>query len=228
MSMSEVVTLRSGFAIFLPCWHLYSRQLQRSFEISGGEIHNATDWLLTLVACALVNCDLKMSMAKLSSDLLSLAGEYAVASELCRRGLYSQLTLGNHKRTDILIETDLKMFRIQVKAKQGGQWPAVSGLSRKDDFLVLVDFAAKGVADREDFYILDLNDWLQIIAEESKKPEARIDEENKVKYVRQKDGKEYVDWRGVNIIPSRVSHCKEEWLKILSRIDPEKTEAKSK
>ena len=57
-------------------------------------------------------------MGKLSSELLSLAGEYAVASELCRRGLYSQLTLGHHKRTDILIETELKMFRIQVKANR--------------------------------------------------------------------------------------------------------------
>src|SRR6185436_16469118 len=94
----------------------------------------------------------------------------------------------------------------------------------KDDFLVLVDFGAKDVGEREDFYILDLNDWLQIIAEESKKPEARVDEENKVKYVRQKDGKEYVDWRGVNIVPSRIAHCKDEWQKILSRIDPQKTE----
>jgi hypothetical protein len=167
-------------------------------------------------------------MPKLSSELLSLAGEYAVASELCRRGLYSQLTLGNHKRTDILIENDLTMFRIQVKAKQGGQWPAVSGIFRKDDFLILVDFAAKDIGEREDFYVLDLNDWKWIVAEESKKPEARIDKENRVVYVRQKDGKEYIDWHGVNIVPSRVVHCKEEWQKILTRIDPKDTEAQSK
>jgi hypothetical protein len=34
-----------------------------------------------------------------SKELVGLAGEYAVASELCRRGYYSQLTLGNHKKT---------------------------------------------------------------------------------------------------------------------------------
>ena len=82
-------------------------------------------------------------MLKLPKEVLSLAGEYAVASELCRRGLYSQLTLGNHKRTDILVETEFRMFRIQVKAKQIGEWPSVSGLYRQDDFLILVDFVGK-------------------------------------------------------------------------------------
>jgi len=165
-------------------------------------------------------------MPKLSTELLSLAGEYAVASELCWRGLYSQLTLGNHKRTDILIETELKMFRIQVKAKQGGRWPAVSGLFRTDDFLVLVDLAASDLGTRPDFYVLNLQDWLQIIAETSRKPEARIDQQNKVTYVREKDGKSSVDWKGVNIVPSKVIHCKDQWQKIISRIEPEKTEAK--
>ena len=33
-----------------------------------------------------------------------MAGEYAVASELCRRGHYAQLTLGHHKKTDLLVE----------------------------------------------------------------------------------------------------------------------------
>lgn len=41
---------------------------------------------------------------KLSKELLGLAGEYAVASELCKRGMYAQLTLGSHKHTDILIQ----------------------------------------------------------------------------------------------------------------------------
>jgi hypothetical protein len=165
-------------------------------------------------------------MSKLSTELLSLAGEYAVASELCRRGLYSQLTLGNHKRTDILIETESKMFRIQVKAKQAGQWPAVSGIVRSEDFLVLVDFASRGVETSPDFYILSLDDWLSITAEESTKPEARIDEKNRVTYVRQREGQPYVDWSGVNMLPARVAHCKGQWQKILSRIDPVKTEAK--
>lgn len=31
-------------------------------------------------------------MSKLSKEALGLAGEYAVASELCRRGCYAQLS----------------------------------------------------------------------------------------------------------------------------------------
>jgi hypothetical protein len=64
---------------------------------------------------------------KLSTELLNLAGEYAVASELCRRGVYSQLTLGHHKRTDILVEKDNTLARIQVKTKQTREWPGISG-----------------------------------------------------------------------------------------------------
>lgn len=66
--------------------------------------------------------------AKLLKELLGLAGEYAVASELCKRGMYAQLTLGSHKHTDILIETETRMLRISVKTKQSHEWPSISGL----------------------------------------------------------------------------------------------------
>src|SRR5258708_39851365 len=104
--------------------------------------------------------------ATLSKELLGLAGEYAVASELCRRGVYAQLTLGNHKQTDILVETEDHMLRVSVKAKQGNEWPSIAGLSRSDDFLILVDFTGKSDdMGRPDFYILDLVDWKQLIQE---------------------------------------------------------------
>jgi hypothetical protein len=45
-----------------------------------------------------------VDLVKLSKESVGLAGEYAVASELCRRGHYAQLTLGSHKKTDILVE----------------------------------------------------------------------------------------------------------------------------
>lgn len=60
---------------------------------------------------------------KISKDILGLAAEFAVASELCRRNIYAQLTLGFRKRTDILVETERGMSRIQVKGKQGKEWP---------------------------------------------------------------------------------------------------------
>ena len=54
-------------------------------------------------------------------ETLGLAAEFAVASELCRWGLYAQLTLGNKKRTDLLVhnEETNTFLRIEVKAKQG-------------------------------------------------------------------------------------------------------------
>jgi hypothetical protein len=57
----------------------------------------------------------------ISREAIGLAGEYAVAFELCRRGFYAQLTLGNHKKTDILVETSRRLFRVSVKAKTGSQ-----------------------------------------------------------------------------------------------------------
>src|SRR5258708_28183458 len=103
--------------------------------------------------------------AKGCKELHGLAGECAVASELCRRGVYAQLTLGNHKQTDILVETKDHMLRISVKAKQGNEWPSIGGISRRDDFLVLVDLKEKFDKDRPDFYILGLDDWNQLIQE---------------------------------------------------------------
>jgi hypothetical protein len=106
------------------------------------------------------------TVAKLTKEMLSLAGEYAVASELCRRGLYSQLTLGNHKRTDILVETETRMIRVSVKAKQGNEWPSISGPVRDDDFLVFVDFASKAAGDNLDFFILSKDDGSEVVKQE--------------------------------------------------------------
>jgi hypothetical protein len=145
--------------------------------------------------------------AKLTKELLGLAGEYAVASELCRRGLYAQLTLGHHKQTDVLVETEQRVLRLSIKAKQVNEWPSVSGLYRPDDFLVLVDFEGKAVTDRPDFYVLGLEDWLQMVAEERKRePRILVDDENRITWP---DG-----WRGVNIRVDRVLHAKEQWHKI--------------
>jgi hypothetical protein len=61
---------------------------------------------------------------KLNKESVGLAGEYAVASELCRRGHYAQLTLGHHKKTDLVVETESgesgAIFRrVSVKSKSG-------------------------------------------------------------------------------------------------------------
>jgi len=148
-------------------------------------------------------------MEKLSRELLGLSGEYAVASELCRRGLYAQLTLGHHKQTDILIESAQQMVRIQVKAKQSSEWPAVSGLYKEEDILVLVDYQKKEVDERPDFYILNLKDWKALIEEEKDRIQGvHIDKSTWT--ITYPDG-----WKGLNIIPAKVNNCRERWDKIV-------------
>jgi hypothetical protein len=155
-------------------------------------------------------------MEKLSKELLGLAGEYGVASELCKRGFYAQLTLGHHKRTDILIETDTRMLRLQVKARQGSEWPSVSGLHRPDDLLILVNFTRKELLARPDFYVLTLTDWLRLVSrEQERRPDIAVDSQNRVSYP---DG-----WRGLNIKLDHVQDCKERWDKITAIINPNET-----
>ncbi len=108
-------------------------------------------------------------MEKIPKDLLGLAAEYAVASELCKRNIYAQLTLGHRKRTDILIETEKAMGRIQVKSKQERQWPFCGGIDGKNIVLVFVDFEHKKVNDRPDFYILTVEDWKSLLKTEDVK-----------------------------------------------------------
>jgi hypothetical protein len=140
---------------------------------------------------------------------LSLAGEYAVASELCRRGFYAQVTLGRLKRTDLLVydqESDREL-RIEVKSKQGRVWPGIKGITGSNAFLVFVDFEKKK-PDRADFYILNVSDWRRYI-NKYVRPEGRgvrIDENYCPTW---KDG--YI---GTSVKPNEISKHKEAWDKL--------------
>lgn len=98
----------------------------------------------------------------IDKGILGIAGEFAVASELCRRNIYAQLTLGNQKRTDLLVYKGDSYVRIEVKAKQGREWPNCKGVTG-DAFLVFVDFAQRGEGDRPDFYVLTADHWKSIM-----------------------------------------------------------------
>lgn len=142
------------------------------------------------------------------TELLGLAGEYFVASELCRRGLYAHLTLGRHKRADVLVECESGFARVQVKSKQQSEWPSVQGVSRKNDFLILVDFEGKRESQDPDVYVLNAQDWKMIVeAYKNKWPEVEITVDLRVK---NPDG-----WGGVNLKVSDVAHCKSAWLKLV-------------
>lgn len=98
-----------------------------------------------------------------ASETIGLAGEYAVAAELCRRGVYCQLTLGNRKKTDLLVETSERLFRVSVKAKQKQSWPRVSGIWQPGDLLVFVDYKSKEITTPPDFYVLNVAAWKKVV-----------------------------------------------------------------
>jgi len=150
----------------------------------------------------------------ISRETLSLAGEFAVASELCRQGMYAQLTLGLRKRTDILIQTETAMLRVQVKTKQGNVW-VCSGISGEDIILVLVDYANKQPDQRPDFYILTTSDWADFlevpwVKERIAEGIVKIDNENRP--IWHSKGKS--TFRGFQVEPEDIITHKERWGKI--------------
>ena len=155
-------------------------------------------------------------MAKIERDMLSIAAEFAVASELGRRNIYAQPTFGHLKKTDLLIMGNGgKLLKIEAKGKQGKQWPNCKGIPDNNSVMVLVDFAHKTDKDRPDFYVLTLDDWLAFVKNLIRKhPGKRIelDSENVPVWNDQvKGGKPY---RGTGIDVSDVAQHKEKWEKI--------------
>ncbi len=155
--------------------------------------------------------DKRMTVDK---STLSLAGEFAVASELCRRGIYAQLTLGLRKRTDLLIDApaETKMLRIQVKTKKVKNWPFCKGIFGEDIILVFVDYQKKSGEERPDFYILTSQDWETMVKKELSdkisQGQVRLDEHNCPTFVGRKTS------QGMDVFPEQISEYKERWEKI--------------
>lgn len=149
---------------------------------------------------------------KADIEATGLAGEYAVASELCRRGLYAQLTLGNHKKTDLLVEAGENLFRVSVKAKTGRQWPKVKGIWAHGDLIVFVDFLGKSDKERPDFYVLGVDQWKKVVKSITESPrgaKSKIDKENTVywdPWVGHPKG-----WQGCAINVSDIAAFKDAW-----------------
>ncbi len=150
---------------------------------------------------------------KISASALNLAAEFAVASELCRRNIYAQLTLGHQKRADLLIFSEgHEMLRIEVKGKQGRTWPNCTGVYGKNVILVFVDFAGKSELERPDFYVLAVGDWIDLAKQEiANHPKNRIklDEHNVPVWIDQvKNGQPY---KGIDVKPDHIQSHKEKW-----------------
>ena len=162
---------------------------------------------------------------KIERHTLSLAAEYAVASELCRRGIYAQLTLGNLKRTDLLIFAEGGgVAKIEVKAKQGRAWPSCKGIFEKGAFLVFVDYFRKDLHDRPDFYVLSVRSWQSCVKRQIKRIKER-DPRKRVEISREnslvlpdrimRSGR---PWTGMAVTPTLISHHKENWTRILKAV----------
>lgn len=149
------------------------------------------------------------TVPKIPRETLGLAGEFSVASELCKRGIYAQLTLGNRKRTDLLVDNGLDVLRVEVKSKQGPEWPGVKGISRDDAIIVFVDFAEKASLQRPDFYILTFKDWKALVRKKFREQPTGSVELNADFALVWNDGK-YV---GMGIHPTHIKKHFEAWEK---------------
>jgi hypothetical protein len=162
----------------------------------------------------------------ISKYLLGIAGEYAVATELCRRNIYAQLTLGTQKRTDLLVSYETgRMARIEVKSKQRPDWPNCLGIASPEVFIVFVDFERKTETDRPDFYILSLSDWNYLLQDAlqsylNKYPtrHARIDEHN-ILVLDDEVNKYGKPYRGMGIRPKQIQQHQDAWFKIMDYLD---------
>jgi hypothetical protein len=151
----------------------------------------------------------------LAKEALNLAGEYAVASQLALLGHYPQLTYGNRKRADILVDSGEKLFRVEVKAKQSDEWPGVQA-PRQHDFLILVDFRGKAVESRPDFYVLNFEDWKELVEKTRLHwPKMQVDATTYcVSWKRD-------SWTGLNPQASDVQQHLERWEKLPKASDAE-------
>ena len=148
----------------------------------------------------------------MDKELVGLAGEYAVASELCRLGLYCQLTLGNRKKTDLLVDSGENLFRVSVKSKQKNTWPSVKGIWQTGDLLVFVDYKDKQIGTPPDFYVVDVSTWKKVLENKIKEledPRIRIDDKNTM-YWPGEEGEKNA-WTGCSISISDIEDYKDNW-----------------
>jgi hypothetical protein len=160
--------------------------------------------------------------ALIDKSILGIAGEFAVATELCRLSIYAQLTLGNQKRVDLLtVSREGKFLRIEVKAKQTPTWSSIKGVSAADAFLVFVDFAGKKQIERPDFFVLSAADWRVLATDHIEQYRVRhpdrnpyLDEENCPVFPEELNqrGKPF---RGCTVKVAAIESHREKWHKIV-------------
>ncbi len=153
-------------------------------------------------------------MGRVDRALLGLAGEYAVASELCRRGFHAQITFGRWKNTDVVAVNvgNGRAVLIEVKAKQGSEWPRVVGVRGFNRVQILVDYENKDLLERPDFYILDEGFWRRYVEKIGSKLKAVVEAGDRIIPVWPGG------WRGTSIKPGDVKEYRERWELVEKRL----------
>ena len=155
---------------------------------------------------------------RIPTELLSLAGEHRVASELCKLGVFATITPGNRKQTDLYAINDTKkrFLRIEVKASQTSKFVTRIG-QRKNrstgynppDFWVLVLFKQGS----ERFFVLK-NDEIE-------KLQQKVNKKWLEGFHRRHPGKKFDPRKGVDGLPLAVvekAHCENRWDKIAAAV----------
>ena len=158
---------------------------------------------------------------QLEKGIIGLCGEYAVASEICRRGHYAQITLGNLKSTDILVfnPDSKKMIRIEVKSKQGKEWPNIKGIKDDNILIVFVDFQEKDLFSRPDFYILNNIAWFTLVDTLKTNPSfAGLEDDYIPLWKNRKTGELQGKYKGCGIKPNMINEYKEKWDILLDKL----------
>jgi len=163
---------------------------------------------------------------EISKSLLGMVGEYYVAAELGRRNIFAQMTFGNQKRTDLLafLNDNSKVFRIEVKCKQGASWPPIKGIYLPNSFIVFVDFYQKEVEDKPDCYVLSVDEWSNCVKKveseyRKKHPEKRSEIVNNVLRLLDEVNKSGKVYEGHAVKPGEISHYKDNWDTIIREFE---------
>lgn len=166
----------------------------------------------------------------ISKSILGVTGEYYVAAELGKRNIFAQLTFGNQKKTDLLVfsENGKNIVKIEVKNKQGNQWPNVKGIEHGNSLIVFVDFQNLKETQRPDFYILNEENWRELIEKkkneyEIKYPDRKVSIENNCLIFENEISKYGKPYKGLSVKPKDIEQFKENWKAIVDVLSSKNT-----
>lgn len=148
---------------------------------------------------------------------LNLTGEYAVASELCRRKVFTTITYGNAKKADLYVinHTSGRMARIEVKTSEISRWVVGQNIQPADNYfwvLVSTKLVDDNIANR--YYILSSQEIVNISGQIGAAYSNRYSKKHGVPYNKP----------GVPNIKQELIHDHEnEWSKIIDYINLDNT-----